>query len=998
MNARNSNRGSQWRRWDLHIHPPETKLANCYQCEGDVWNEYVDYLEQSPVQAFGITDYFSADGYFNLMEKYNEKYPDTEKVFFANIEFRLAEAISAENNNPHIHVLFDNDENICPRDAISRFLSALKTLAEDENGASVSCAELQSSAEFEAASISLEGLREALKETFGEAEPYLIVFPAKNNGVRSTDSKSPRKVLINDKIDKASHIFFGGSESRDWFLKTDRYKEAESQPKSVISGSDAHSFDDLERLEGNVSEFEPTWIKSDLTFRGLKQICFEPESRVYIGQEPEVEIRKSNQATKFLAGLKIKQCETYDGANGHWFKDVDVLLNPELVVIIGNKGSGKSALVDIIGLLGDSRQEEHFSFLSNKGNNKKFRQRGYAENFTANLEWQSGSGVSKKLDESIDITNPEAVRYLPQNYFEQLTNDIEIEEFRREIEDVVFSHVEETDRMGQETFEGLEVFKTRQSKKETSLLKSRLRELNIQIVDLEEQSSPIYMKKLAGELKAKKDELASLELAKPVEVGKPDGETEEQKKLAEQVEKLVLLKGKLGATERKFIEDLTAKKGRLQKLIALLQSVSLLEAHVDRQKSELKITCDELDLDVDQIVSSTINVKPIDDQIAEEKTLIRRLEGDNDLDFGKDIDFESFESLPDLRAGIMHIEAQIGVLKEQLGIPQRKYQIYREKLSKWNSRKNEIIGNEENPKLGTIKYLENKISYIDNELRQQLSQGYEKRKSIAERIFESKKQILTFYSDLKESVEKKLSSVRTDEFAVEIDASFVVDRSFKQDFLNLINKKRRGYFHGANNPQNLIKELVSDVNWNDFASVYSFFDSVLNEMSQYENKPISMRDQVTDTKDFYDFIFSLEYFTAKYELRLGGKNLNELSPGEKGLLLLIFYLQLDRDNNPLVIDQPEDNLDNDSIFAVLAKCIRQAKKNRQVILVTHNPNLAVGADAEQIIYVKLEKSEDYKFSYETGAIENPKINQRIVDVLEGSQPAFIKRRLKYQIR
>ena len=100
----------------------------------------------------------------------------------------------------------------------------------------------------------------------------------------------------------------------------------------------------------------------------------------------------------------------------------------------------------------------------------------------------------------------------------------------------------------------------------------------------------------------------------------------------------------------------------------------------------------------------------------------------------------------------------------------------------------------------------------------------------------------------------------------------------------------------------------------------------------------------------------------------------------------------------MVIDQPEDNLDNDSIFAVLAKCIREAKKNRQVILVTHNPNLAVGADAEQIIYVKLEKALNYKFSYETGSIENPEINQRIVDVLEGSQPAFVKRRLKYEIQ
>jgi len=82
---------------------------------------------------------------------------------------------------------------------------------------------------------------------------------------------------------------------------------------------------------------------------------------------------------------------------------------------------------------------------------------------------------------------------------------------------------------------------------------------------------------------------------------------------------------------------------------------------------------------------------------------------------------------------------------------------------------------------------------------------------------------------------------------------------------------------------------------------------------------------------------------------------------------------------------------------VLARCIRDAKKRRQIVLVTHNPNLAVGADAEAVVYVKLDKADKYKFSYETGSIENPKINARIVEVLEGSQPAFVKRRLKYGI-
>ena len=996
-NSLNSRKGSQWRRWDLHIHTPETKLSDCYKSEGAVWDGYIDCLEKSPVQAFGITDYFSADGYFSLLERYQKKYPETNKVFFPNIEFRLVEAISQKNSNPDIHVIFDNDTEACSRDSINRFLLTLKTSADRETGARISCAELRTPAQYKAATVSFGELKEALEGTFGKTRPYLVAFPAKNDGIRSTDNSAPRKVLISDKIDKGSHLFFGDSQSRNWFLGTNRYKDGESQPKPVVSASDAHSFDDLERLEGNVFGSEPTWIKADLTFRGLKQICFEPEARVHIGPKPEVETRKSNQATKFLDELEIDQKEGYDGVNGYWFKKVNIQLNPELVVIIGNKGSGKSALVDIIGLLSNSRQENNFSFLVNNRDNKKFRQRGYSENFTAELKWQSGSTVSKQLDENIDESQPEAVRYLPQNYFEQLTNEIEIQEFRKEIENVVFSHVEETDRMGKATFKDLQEFKTQQSKQETSLLKTKLRELNIEIINLEEQSDPLFRKRLEGELKAKEDELSSLKKAKPAEISKPDEESEEQQKLTERISQLELRREKLASKERKFIDDLTQKKNLLQKLKALLQNVSSLEAHIQRQKSELKIICDELGLDIEKIIASKIKVEPINDQIIRVETEIQKLESDSNLDFAKDTQPEFFETLPDLKSAIGRLGEEINELKDKLGTPQREYQSYSEKLAVWNAQKNEILGDADDPRLGTIKYLKEKIAYIGCGLSEEISQVRERRKKIVKDIFESKKQILNFYSELKHSVESKLDSVKTDEFAVEIKASFVIDRSFADDFLKLINKKKRGYFHGTNEPQNLLRDLVAGVDWNDFESTYAFFDRVIQEMSLYNEKPVLIRDQVMDSKKFYDFMFSLEYMTAKYELQLGGKNLNELSPGEKGLLLLVFYLQLDRENVPLIIDQPEDNLDNESIFRVLSECIRKAKRSRQVILVTHNPNLAVGADAEQIICVKLEKAEKYKFSYETGAIENPSINQKIVDILEGSQPAFVKRRLKYQI-
>ena len=225
----------------------------------------------------------------------------------------------------------------------------------------------------------------------------------------------------------------------------------------------------------------------------------------------------------------------------------------------------------------------------------------------------------------------------------------------------------------------------------------------------------------------------------------------------------------------------------------------------------------------------------------------------------------------------------------------------------------------------------------------------------------------------------------------------MLDQSFEQKFLDFINKKKSGAFYGTHNAIEVLKSLLKDIDWNNFDTVYGMIDKILKKLQSYNGEPNPIRDQISDIEGFYNFLFSFDFFSTKYELRLGGKSLNELSPGEKGLLLLVFYLQLDKNNTPLIIDQPEDNLDNESIFTVLASCIRDAKKNRQVILVTHNPNLAVGADAEQIVYVKLEKSKNYKFSYESGAIEDSRITQKIIDVLEGTQPAFVKRRLKYQI-
>ena len=101
-------RGSEWRKWDLHIHAPGTKLNDQFTtADGDVWDEYCQRLNDSDVQAFGITDYFSADGYFSVHEKFRMRYSDSDKIFFPNIELRTNDVVNKNQEEVNIHLVFN---------------------------------------------------------------------------------------------------------------------------------------------------------------------------------------------------------------------------------------------------------------------------------------------------------------------------------------------------------------------------------------------------------------------------------------------------------------------------------------------------------------------------------------------------------------------------------------------------------------------------------------------------------------------------------------------------------------------------------------------------------------------------------------------------------------------------------------------------------------------------------------------------------------------------
>lgn len=106
--SHNCPRGSVWRKWDLHIHAPGTKKNDQYALPGgSALDAFCDRLQASAVAAFGITDYFSSDSYFTVTRRFREKYPDSAKVFFPNIELCSSDVVNAKNEEVNLHLVFN---------------------------------------------------------------------------------------------------------------------------------------------------------------------------------------------------------------------------------------------------------------------------------------------------------------------------------------------------------------------------------------------------------------------------------------------------------------------------------------------------------------------------------------------------------------------------------------------------------------------------------------------------------------------------------------------------------------------------------------------------------------------------------------------------------------------------------------------------------------------------------------------------------------------------
>lgn len=1001
--------GSTWNKWDLHIHTPASVIQHFGNNQKDeTWEEYLRALELLPsdIKAIGINDYFFLDGYSRIVQAKNSGRLSNIDLILPVVEFRISSfagnkslrkinyhVIFSDELTPdqiesfflsdlHMELKLDDGEawrgKVCHRDSLIELGKAIKKSSPESKQPN----ESDLLVGFNNAAFSMEQIRKAIDQTVFDGKVITVVGLAEWDQMRWNEgSAGIKKDIIN-----GADLVFTASPSPAKYEERRNQLCQQGVNTRLLDCSDAHFYahsDQPNRL-GNVF----SWLKADLTFRGLRRVvqCF--EDRVYVddvGNRPPKLGKVQNHRSKYIRGIEIRK-KSGSNLDEIWF-DCEVPINSDLVAIIGNQGNGKSALTDIIALCGNTKTED-FSFL----NADKFRDKqNKAGEFEATLIWEDGTKTTKPLDEAVHETDFERVRYVPQGFFEAVTNETIVREggqFYGEIKKAVFSHIAESDRLGYTDLDTLIEFRTGECNRRLSILRQELADLNAQIVTLEKKCTPKEVERLQKEIETKKNEIQAHKSTEPDEVQEPSesvGTNQEIEALRSQEKSI---RDKIDRSNHSLKQYKKQREFLEQKKNAVEIEHRRLEGFVNQLQSELQK--EGFDIAADQLIWSGINTNPL-------------LEASHALN--KQIEEIEKQSDPEIEDSLAHqvrnLQKQQEELESNLEQVSKAYQTYRNKLAEWQEHLNDLHGDIHT--VDSLIWLEKQLRDITESKPTELELLRQERQKKCKEIHQQLENLATIYQDLTYPVQKHIkdNSLTREKYKIEFTLE-LVERDMA-DLLFSIISHSTGTFSGVQEGQERLQAIAGRYDFGSANDVVDFAEKVLDNLKQnYKNTPPTSVDlskllrKGKEIEDIYNLLFGLEYISPQYSLALNKKPLKQLSPGERGILLLVFYLIVDLGDEPLIIDQPEGNLNNQSIFDNLVPVFKEAKNRRQIIVVTHNPNLAVVCDAEQIIHAQIDFQNGNRVQFESGALENPIFNKLSLDVLEGTPPAFAARKLTYE--
>lgn len=937
MSTQRYPRGSEWRKWDLHVHAPGTKLGDQYTPKDGRPDlaRFCQIIHDSDVSVLAITDYFSFDSYFDVLETYRRTYGEDGKLLLPNLEVRLPVAVNRADQEVNLHLIFPP---WLTRDVANKFLGRLKTEETTGHRTRVTCADLKTQQQFQSATVSLDSIESAIQETFGShatsrdvrCEYVLVVASAKGDGIRAGGAGLHRKKLLSDEIDKYADAIFANAGSRLYFLNTARLESRESVPaKPVFDGSDAHSFEDLSAGLGQQIATDScvrniTWIKADPTYMGLLQTLAEPASRVALqATKPD---RK--EPYKLISRVKFSGAADFPS---------EVLFNPNLNAIIGSRSSGKSALLAFVAHAVDPDETMR---VQAEAAGVHESETGPAAGFIWNdvshiecdVEWASGDNTTGK------------VIYIPQNALYALSE--QPEEITRKITPVLFR--------------AYPALKT--------AYENAIAEIAFANQAIENGVGTWF--KLADRIDINSQEIRDL--------GDINAITAERDRLDAEIDEVksrTLLTDEEVTKYQEIATRINDKEARVQELarqlIQLTSYVSLSEGNKAVQilpgKVQAKISVRPSQTDVPDTVSVRI------DEIKAEahRKVVSEVEG---------VLVSVASALENERASLVQEVAEIRRINGDL----IKRHEANEELS--------ALVRSRNRQLAVLDVIAKK----DKERQKLLCDQQIATDKISRHIHDRDAAITALETAFNEE-ERTLIGMS---FGIEVE----VPETAAEHASIGINQRHTNEYIRHKGESVCYKEAQADPK--------KFLDALrsgrIRLNKNYDANAVAA-DVLAVTKE-------IRFFAEMDSDRIGGFIRSSMTPGKQALFALTLILNETEEPWPLLIDQPEDDLDSRSIYATIVPYLVERKQERQIIMVSHDANLVIGADSEEVIVANRHgddrpNKDERTFEYLTGSLEYSQelnlksrtilgrcgIREHACEILDGGEDAFRKRREKYKI-
>jgi energy-coupling factor transporter ATP-binding protein EcfA2 len=986
-------KGSEWRRWEPHIHAPGTVMNNQF-CGANAWDNYFAALEQATptIEAIAVTDYYVTDTYETvLLHRASGRLPNV-KLVFPNVEVRL-DVATAKGGFVNLH-LFVSPEDPQHLAELQRLLSRLQfNVLQDRfdctradlvrlgKKADPSITDDRAALAYGANQfkVNFHQLRTVFSES-GWAKRNILVAVAGGATDGTSGVREAADQTIRREIESFAHIILAGSPAQREFwlgqkdLCPDEIRARYGGLKPCLHGSDAHKLDDVATPFGN----RFSWIKGGLEFDALRQACIDPDGRAYVGEQPP----QSATPSQVISHVRIDDAD--------WVTTPDIPLNPGLVAIIGARGSGKTALADVIAAGCDAIKPAGWIADENISPSFLARARTLVGDATTTLTWASGATAKRALDGSDangHMTFPRA-RYLSQQFVEELCSAKGVADgLVEEIERVIFESHSQDDREWATDFSELRDQQTTRFKQAREREAEAIGDISDRIAtELEKES---LVTTLATQVEQKKKSIAdyTADRAKLVVKG-TDRQVERHTQLSEAAHNRRHRIQAFGNQRRTYL----ALQDEVRSMRATGAPEMLRQAQARHSNSGLDTKqWDEFLLTYKGDVDTSLTA-----YIAWADGEIRKLNGvpppPGDPNAALITDDADLSTLP-----LAQIAAEMARLEALFSADK----LVREQFSALTAR----ITNENS----ALQTLESRLTDAQGAAERRKNLQVERDNTygrVFEAIINEQNALAGLYAPLMARLAASSGTLRKLSLSVRRVADVQAWGAVAEE--ELLDRRKTGPFYGRGSLIAVATEALKPA-WETGSAVEvqaamtAFMAKYLKDLlSHAPYAPTQQAEFRAWSRRFAHWLFGTDHITVRYEISYDGVDIRNLSPGTRGIVLLLLYLALDdSDDRPLIIDQPEENLDPKSVFDELVALFIEAKTKRQVIIVTHNANLVINTDADQIIIASAGPHPTGglpPITYVAGGLENAAIRKSVCDILEGGEAAFRERARRLRVR